>query len=188
MSANFHSVSHVYSISGGRVQNGGTLTFLGIHFNAKPVNDVDSGDASIPADFDKTWQRNNSGMIYGNAAGTLQLRGCTYLTPLCPSIINSDKQSDWWIVTDSGAEGGMPAVQFNRSQWLDGGNKRLLGASAAGASIYVTDWPYNPAAYTTQYPDITPNLITKLTVDGAVSGIVKDTNGKPRNLVSNLVF
>lgn len=196
---NYNPSKHVISISSMSPINGGQVFIRGCHLDAKPINDVDTGHASIPADYDTTWPRYNTGMIYGNAAGVVMLRGCTFAVPVAPqnSYDYAHKASDtpdnevtWWTLIDSNAQGDVAAINLNHCNWPEGGNARLMGMAAASGRLYNTDWPTNPAAINNRagYEMIPSNLGTRLLETKAISGIVRDGDGKPRNILTNFVL
>lgn len=184
---NYSTNNHVYSISTANVRNGGYLGFIGVKLDARPVNDVDSGDASVPSDWDTTWGKYNEGMVYGNAAGTINFRGCTFSVPLRPAIVG-DVNVKWWTIISTGADGSMPDIQFNHCNWPEENGATLLSATAASSAIYQTGWPTNPSASVADAPMLADNMSSRLVAANSVYGIVRDSDGKPRNLVSNLVF
>lgn len=196
---NYSLASHVIYISSMSPINGGQVFIRGCHLDAKPINDVDTGHASIPADYDNTWPRYNTGMIYGNAAGVVMLRGCTFAVPVAPqnSYDYAHKASDtpdnevtWWTIIDSNAQGDVAAINLNHCNWPEGGNARLMGMAAASGRLYNTGWPTNPAAINSRagYEMIDSNLGTRLLETKAISGIVRDRDGKPRNILTNFVL
>lgn len=196
---NYSSASHVIYISSMSPINGGQVFIRGCHLDAKPINDVDTGHASIPADYDNTWPRYNTGMIYGNAAGVVMLRGCTFAVPVAPqnsydyahkASNTPDNEVTWWTIIDSNAQGDVAAINLNHCNWPEGGNARLMGMAAASGRLYNTGWPTNPAAINSRagYEMIDSNLGTRLLETKAISGIVRDRDGKPRNILTNFVL
>lgn len=189
---NYSKDSHIYSVNTINAKDGGNIIFVGVHFDAKPVNDVDTKHPSIPADFNNTWGRYNEAMAYGNPAGTLSFRGCTFKTPECPQGFNGSepdlKKAGWWIIVASDAQGYISSLQLQHCYWPEGGNRRLLHMAAAAARLYVTDWPSNVKVVNDQYTPLASNLRTRLLEEGAISGITKDTSGIPRNITANLVL
>lgn len=195
----YNLANHGISISSMSPINGGQVFISGCHLDAKPINDVDTGHASIPADYDNTWPRYNTGMIYGNAAGVVMLRGCTFAVPVAPqnSYDYAHKASDtpnnevtWWTIIDSNAQGDVAAINLNHCNWPEGGNARLMGMAAASGRLYNTGWPTNPAAINSRagYEMIDSNMGTRLLETKAISGIVRDSDGKPRNILTNFVL
>jgi hypothetical protein len=188
----YSTTSHTYAVASMNPVNGGNLFLQGIILDAKPINDVDTGHTSVPTDLDNTWRRTNTGIIYGNASGTLTMRGCKLQSPACPAGYNGSEpdltKAPWWTPIDSSAQGDVAAVQMNHCNWPDGGNQRLIGMAAASSRLYTTGWPTNPQVITSQYPELAYNLGTKLVVNGAISGIVRDGDGKPRNISANVVL
>lgn len=188
----YNTVNHVYTINNINPMNGGIVYMNGIILDAKPINDVDTGHASVPVDMDNTWLRYNSALIYGNASGTVIMRGCVLKSPVCPAGYNGNEpdltKAQWWVPIASSMQGDVVSIQMNHCNWPDGGNQNLLQLSAASASLYTTPWPSNPPAIKTQYPELVPNMDTKLVVAGAISGITRDADGKPRNINTNLVL
>lgn len=196
---NYSLASHVIYISSMSPINGGQVFIRGCHLDAKPINDVDTGHASIPADYDNTWPRYNTGMIYGNAAGVVMLRGCTFAVPVAPqnsydyahkASNTPDNEVTWWTIIDSNAQGDVAAINLNHCNWPEGGNARLMGMAAASGRLYNTGWPTNPAAINSRagYEMIDSNLGTRLLETKAISGIVRDRDGKPRNILTNFVL
>lgn len=189
---NYQDAGHRYTINTMNPVNGGNLVMLGIILDAKPINDVDTGHSSIPSNFDNTWERSDTGVVYGNAAGTLTLRGCILKSPACPAGFNGSEpdltKAAWWTPIDTSSAGDVASIQLNHCNWPDGGNQRLLGLAAASARLYNTGWPQNPPAITSLYPELASNMATKLVVNGAISGIVRDSDGKPRNITTNVVL
>lgn len=196
---NYYSASHVIYINYMSPSNGGQVLIRGCHLDAKPINDVDTGHASIPADYDNTWPRYNTGMIYGNAAGVVMLRGCTFAVPVAPqnsydyahkASNTPDNEVTWWTIIDSNAQGDVAAINLNHCNWPEGGNARLMGMAAASGRLYNTGWPTNPAAINSRagYEMIDSNLGTRLLETKAISGIVRDRDGKPRNILTNFVL
>lgn len=196
---NYNSASHVIYINYMSPSNGGQVLIRGCHLDAKPINDVDTGHASIPADYDNTWPRYNTGMIYGNAAGVVMLRGCTFAVPVAPqnsydyahkASNTPDNEVTWWTIIDSNAQGDVAAINLNHCNWPEGGNARLMGMAAASGRLYNTGWPTNPAAINSRagYEMIDSNLGTRLLETKAISGIVRDRDGKPRNILTNFVL
>lgn len=184
----YNTQNLVFSIESAQPMNGGALIFMGIHLNAKPVNDTDSGDESVPSNFGKDWKRYNTGMVYGNAAGVVEYQGCTMETPVCPPTYDSSADAPWWTVSDGGADGAQAAVRYNHCYWYPRGSARLMGSSSATGSIYATVWPTNPAAFTATHKDMDTNLPDRLLEKGAISGVVRDGDGKPRNVMTNFVL
>lgn len=189
---NYDTGNHTYSINTINARDGGKIIFIGINFDAKPVNDVDTGHSSIPADFNSTWGRYNEAMAYGNPAGTLSFRGCTFRTPECPQGFNGSepdlKKATWWILAANDAQGYISSLQFQHCYWPKVGNRRLLYMGAAASQLYVTEWPSNVAIVNDQYPPIASNLHSRLLEEGAITGITKDGSGVPRNITTNLVL
>lgn len=184
---NYSTGNHVYSIRSAVVQNGGYLGFIGVKLDAHPVNDVDSGAASVPDDWDITWGKYNEGMIYGNAAGTVNFRGCTFSVPLRPAIFG-DVNIRWWTIVSTGADGALPDIQFNHCNWPDDNGVTLVSATAASSAIYSTGWPSNPTASVADAPMLVDNMGSRLVEKDSVYGISRDSDNKPRNLSSNLIF
>lgn len=195
----YQTSNHVISISAMNPINGGQVLILGCNLNAKPINDVDTGHSSIPADYSSDWPRYNTGMIYGNAAGVVVLRGCTFEVPVAPqnsydyarkSADTPDNEVTWWTVMDSDAQGNVAAINLNHCNWPEGGNVRLMGMAAASGRLYNTTWPSNPATINNRagYEMLGSNMGTRLLETKAISGIVRDSDGKPRNILTNFVL
>ncbi|MDR1842299.1 MAG: phage tailspike protein [Citrobacter amalonaticus] len=188
---NYTTTTHSFSISTLNPMDGGALHIHGCYLNAKPINDVDSGEQ--PAEWDTTWGRRNTSMIYGNQAGSVILRGCVLFTPLCPEVFRNSPDWDpskasWWDIAGSSAQGDVAAMQINRCKWVEGGNDKLFNYTGAGSRLYVVGWPTNPIAFTTTYPDLPDDLSSKIMNAGAVYGVIRDADGKPRNILTNFVL
>ncbi len=194
---------HVFYNSAIGATNGGKLLIRGCELHLRGLNEPGTGSEN--PDFDPTWGWwDHLGMFSGNSSGIVELWGCkvkTYERPLAAINIGEDedpedekfKGQSWRHLFRFDADGNGPTVRLIacNSMNVSAGEEKLASAilalNGAVAQVEVRgrgdSWSQEP-----DYEYLDMNMGAALKVANAVTGVVRDTNGTPRNVTSNIIL
>lgn len=174
------------------VTNGGVVSINGIRFEAKGYNEPGTG--LEPDGFSTSW-RMWEGLAFftGDAAGVVQFLGCEFDMYYRPSLYGAGNKDAWRHIVEALTWGrGAPSVTFTSCSHANAARgdtdlgTPLVQVAPANMQINVNS-PGDSWGDVDGYGYIDFNIHT-IARDAIASDITRDSNGVPRNLMSNLVF
>lgn len=186
--------NHTYSNHAVGVRNGAIIACYGIHFVAMGLNQPGSG--LEPDSWTKDWPAwEPVAFMNGNASGTCAFQGCKFEMKYAPSVV-SETNANWRYIVEAFTHGqGMPTVTMeacshvNQTAGETNIGSPVIQMSPANGQIQIWNagdsWGTEPG-----YEYLDQNLPTILNDNAAklIEGIVRDSDGKPRNVLSNRVL
>ncbi|PHM35936.1 hypothetical protein [Xenorhabdus innexi] len=187
----------VYDIYSCSPQGGGQLVCTGLQFMCEAVNEP--GTSGAPKEYTADWVRWDTYGVYGMSDGKVIYYGCIFQNKHAPAAAQKNpsegKTETWWGITGKnsvleGAQQTFVACSYANLSQNPHETKfpgDLIGESSGMSQLSVTN-------YTDNYGDlpgyeyIDQNMAAALKLDGLVTGIVFDSEGKPRNLISNVIL
>lgn len=186
--------NHVYTNRAVSVRNGAILSCYGIHFVGMGLNQPGSGQE--PESWTKDWYAwEPVAFMNGNASGTCAFQGCKFEMKYAPSVVSATN-ANWRYIVEAFVHGqGMPAVTMeacshvNQTAGETNIGSPVIQMSPANGQVQIWNagdsWGAEPG-----YEYLDQNLPTILDDNAAklIEGIVRDSDGKPRNILSNRVL
>ncbi|PHM52088.1 hypothetical protein [Xenorhabdus sp. KK7.4] len=203
----YNTAIHVYDIETCSPQGGGQLVCTGLQFMCEAANEP--GTPNADKDYTSAWARWDGYGVYGMSDGKVMYYGCIFQNKYAPVAALQEPvggwpqqngkpvypKESWWGITgkDSVFEGAQQTFiacsYANLTQDPKGTDfpGDLVGESSGMSQLSVRN-------YTDSFGDlpgyeyIDQNMEAALKLNGVLTGVVYDSDNKPRNLISNIIL